>query len=73
MGRYKLDVFIILVNHNFTHNIQVPDTGQNNHCPNSFDLMTPFGDTDLGQHWLKKGLLPDGTKPLLEPLLIYHE
>ena len=32
------------------------------HC----GLVTPYGDTDLGQHWLEgNSLLSDGTKPLL--------
>ena len=42
------------------------------HC----GLMTPYGDMNLGQHWLKigsgNGLLPDRTKSLPEPMLTYH-
>ena len=31
-------------------------------------LVTPYGDRDLGQHFVSgNGLLPDGTKPLPEP------
>ena len=35
------------------------------HC----SLFTPYSDVDLGQH----SLLPDGTKPFPEPMLIYHQ
>ena len=38
------------------------------HC----GLVTPYSDIDLGQHWLRYGLLPEGTKPLPEPILTYH-
>ena len=39
-------------------------------CPGSIDYdaparcgpVTPYGDTDPGQHWLKYGLLPDGPQ-----------
>ena len=31
--------------------------------------LWPNGDTDLGQHWSDKGLLPYSTKPLPEPVL----
>ena len=31
-------------------------------------LVNPYGGLDLGQHWPR--LLPDGTKPLTEPMLI---
>ena len=42
------------------------------HC----GLMTPYGDTNLGQHpgvntGTGNGLLPDSTKPLPEPVLTY--
>ena len=40
------------------------------HC----DLVTPYGDMNLGQHiGSGNGLLPDGTKPLPEPMLTYHQ
>ena len=39
------------------------------HQPNC-GLVTPYGDIDLGQHWLSSGLLPDGPKPQPEPMLI---
>ena len=35
------------------------------HC----GLITPYGDIDLGQHWLRL----DGTKPLPEPILTNHQ
>ena len=31
--------------------------------------MTPFGDMDLANIGSGNGLLPDGTKPLPEPML----
>ena len=34
-------------------------------------LVTPNGDID--QHWLRWCLLPDGTKPLPEPMFTYHQ
>ena len=39
------------------------------HC----GLLTPYGDRDLGQNWLSNGLLPDGTKPLPEPMLTHFQ
>ena len=39
------------------------------HC----GLAMPYGDTDLGQHWLSKGLLPEDTKPLPDPVLAYNQ
>ena len=39
-------------------------------------LVMPFGDIDLGQQLnigSGNGLLPDGTKPLPEPMLTYHQ
>ena len=36
-------------------------------------LVTPYGDTELGEIGSGKGLLPDGTKPLLELMLTYHQ
>ena len=33
-------------------------------------LVTPYGDEDLGQHWF---MLPDGTKPLPEPMLADYQ
>ena len=33
----------------------------------------PYGGIDLGQHCSSNGLLPDGTKPLPEPVLINHQ
>ena len=33
-------------------------------------LVTPYGDNDVGQQWLRyNGVLADGTKPLPEPML----
>ena len=32
------------------------------------DTVTPYGDIDVGQNWLSKALLPDGIKPLPEPM-----
>ena len=41
--------------------------------PAHFGLVTPYGKIDLSYHWLGNGLLPDGTKPLPEPMLTsYH-
>ena len=41
-----------------------------NHC----GPVTPYGDINLGQHWHSgNGLLPDGTKPLPEPMLTFHQ
>ena len=38
------------------------------HC----GLVTPHCDiAAVGQHWLGNGLPPDGTKPLLAPMMIY--
>ena len=34
--------------------------------------MTPYGDRDLGQYWLMR-VMSDGTKPLPEPMLTYHQ
>ena len=31
-------------------------------------LVRQFGDTDLGQHWLRSWLVADGTKPLPDPI-----
>ena len=40
------------------------------HC----DLMTPYVDIDLKVNiGSGNGLLPDGTKPLSEPMLTYHQ
>ena len=36
-------------------------------------LVMPYGNRDLGKHWLGNGLLPDGTKPLPKPVLTYHQ
>ena len=33
------------------------------------DKAMPYNDKDLGQH----GLLPDGRKPLPEPIVKYHQ
>ena len=38
------------------------------HC----GLVTPYGDIDLVQHLPRLDLLPDCTRPLPEPMLIYH-
>ena len=46
-----------------------PRSLSNYHC----GLVTPNGDKNLGQHWPRYGLLPDGTKPLPEPMLTYHQ
>ena len=35
--------------------------------------VMPYGDIDLVNIALGTGLLPDGTKPLPEPILTYHE
>ena len=35
-------------------------------------LMTPYV-VDLGQHWLRNDILSDGTQPLPEPILAYHQ
>ena len=35
-----------------------------------FNDGMPYGDIDVGQHWLRYGWLPDGTKPLPEQMLI---
>ena len=35
--------------------------------------VTPFGGIDLGQIGSGNGLLPDGTKPLPETMLTYHQ
>ena len=43
-------------------------------CFNSLRLMTPYGDRDLGQRrLLDNGMLPDGTKPLAEPIFTDHQ
>ena len=39
------------------------------HC----GLVTPYGDRDLVNIGSGNGLLPDGTKPLPEPMLTYHQ
>ena len=36
-------------------------------------LVASYGDINLSQHWLGNGLLPNGTKPLLEVMLTYHQ
>ena len=33
----------------------------------------PYGDIDLGNIGSGNGLLPDGTKPLPEPVLVNHQ
>ena len=38
-----------------------------------FGLVTSYGPIELGQHCSGNGLLPDGTKPLPEPMLTYHQ
>ena len=41
------------------------------HC----GLETPYDDKDLGKYWLRctcNSLLPDGVKPLPEPILTYY-
>ena len=35
-------------------------------------LVMPYGDIDLGHIGSGNGLLPDGTKPLPEPMLTVH-
>ena len=35
-------------------------------------LAMPYGDIELGQHWLDYGVLSDGTKPLYERMLAFH-
>ena len=39
------------------------------HC----GLVMPYGELDLGQQGSGNGLVPDGTKPLPEPMLTYHQ
>ena len=39
------------------------------HC----GLVTPYGNKDLGQHGSGNGLVPDGSKPLPEPMLTDHQ
>ena len=39
------------------------------HC----GLVTPYGDIILVNNGSGNGLLPDGTKPLPEPMFTYHE
>ena len=39
------------------------------HC----DPVTPYGDMTWVNKGSDNGLLPDGTKPLPEPMLIYHQ
>ena len=36
-------------------------------------VLTQYGNRDLGQHGSCKGLLPDGTKSLHEPMLTDHQ
>ena len=38
-----------------------------------WSLGMPYGDRDLGQLGSGNGLLPDGTKPLPEPMLTYYQ
>ena len=38
-----------------------------------YGLVTPYGDMNLGQIGSGNGLVPDGTKPLPEPMLTYHQ
>ena len=38
-----------------------------------FGLWAPYGDIDLGKTDSDNGLLPDGTKPLSEPMLTNHQ
>ena len=33
----------------------------------------PYGDLEMGNIGSGNGVLPDSTKPLPEPLLIYHQ
>ena len=35
------------------------------------DLVTSYGDIDLGPHWLRE--LSDGTKPSAEPMLTFYQ
>ena len=39
----------------------------------NFGVVTPFGDRDLGNIGRGNGLLPDSTKPLPQPVLIYFQ
>ena len=39
------------------------------HC----DLVMSNGVKDLGKHWIRYNLLLEGTKPLHEPILTYHQ
>ena len=36
------------------------------------DQLTAYGDIDLGRIGSGNGLLPDGPKPLAEPVLTYY-
>ena len=49
--------------------LHLPGTNELTHC----GLVTPYGDINLGPHWLSNGLLPDGSKPLPEPILTFHQ
>ena len=35
--------------------------------------MMPYGDTDLGLLWFSNSYVPDGAKPLPEPMMTYHQ
>ena len=47
----------------------LPGTNELTHC----GLVAPYADIDMGQPGSGNGLLPDGTKPLPEPMLTYHK
>ena len=38
-----------------------------------FNSAMPYGGTDLVNIDSGNGLLPDGAKPLLEPMVTYHQ
>ena len=50
-------------------NIYAFSRDQSTHC----GLLMPYGDMDLGNIGSGNGLLPDGTKPLSEQMLTYHQ
>ena len=40
---------------------------------NYYNPTPLYGDIYVGQRWWSHGLLPEGTKPLFEPVLTQHE
>ena len=37
------------------------------------NIVMPYGNLDLGQHWSSKGLLPECTKPLPETMMTTYQ